>query len=372
MKHFILYLLAGFLIFGILGSFASPVADSTGAPIERGTASAAFAIASVTNDADQKSAAAGIQIGVVMGPEETMSGIRFRSALKQICSEQDRYTLHLCEFFGSVKTQLQMFEKLLNEGCSVLFVELAAAEDAQIFIDQAEGSGAAIVFMGAEPDAELLKTGRYYYLGFSNADLLREVAQNLTNAWQNNRTLLDYFEDDSLACAFLSDEDYAENGKAESFTTALKVRNIESETVKASITSYYNFDLYKEIDRIWVAKAELLICTSSAYARQALDYLNDPTEFAHNRIQLVVLVADEETRRMVEDGEILLAVGMDGKQLGKTAAVLAGLLADGEEPTEETLGVSVRSGRMLYLPNTVVRSPRLDEIAVAPEEEGRE
>ncbi len=301
-----------------------------------------------------------VKVGLIVEKTHTMEEIHFRRVLENAQSEG--FLFHPCETGSSPETQWEMFQKMLGEEYKIIFLSLVDPASAQRYVDAASAQGVYLIFLYNEPPRDLLLSGQgIYYLGFSDADSLREVAKEMGAIWRGNRKLLEYFPDDVLAFASLSDESFEENGKAEKFAAYLKAQGVESTLAKDSVTSMFSFDIHKEIDRIWVAESELLLITSSTEARKALDYLNDPTEFTYNRIEIVVLTADEAAQKMVENGEILMAIGTDGEDLGNAALDMMRALMAGQPPVAEPQGDDPGADRCLYVPGRVVRSPRMDE-----------
>ena len=354
MKHLLCYLVAAVAIFTFINVFVS--ADHPQAASSfRGTNAAAVPVEARTLSA---------KVGLLTGDTATMEDLFFRSSLEQGLAE-DGLSVHACETGSSAETQWAMYEKMLDEGYSVVFLSLLDQEEAARYAQAAAEKGVALVFLGdTEPSQEVISLSeRFYYLGFSDGDSLREAAAQIAQLWKNNQPLLDHFADGTLTYSFLSDESFQESGKAAVFQEDLARRGVSGALAKDSVTSYFSFDIQKEIDRIWVADTELIVCTSSSDARKSLNYLNDPTEFKSNHIKMVLLTADEAARKMVENEEILLAIGVDGQELGRVAAALTKALAAGEAPAEADLGVSVPESRRLYVSNTILRSPAMDSVA---------
>lgn len=356
MKHLLGYLIAAVAIFTFINVFVTADRPQVTTP-SAARAEGAVAVATEARPAT-------VKVGLLTGDTATMEDLHFRNGLEEGLGEEG-FSFHACETGSSAETQWAMYQKMLDEGYSVVFLNLLDQGEALQYAQAAAEQGIALIFLGdTEPPQEAVGlSDKFYYMGFSDADSLREASAEIAHLWKNNQPLLDHFEDNTLAYSFLSDESFEESGKAAVFQEDLARRGVSGTLAKDSVTSYFSFDIHKEIDRIWVANTELIICTSSSDARKSLDYLNDPTEFKSNHIQMVLLTADEAAQKMVENEEILLAIGVDGQELGRVAAKLTKALAMGETPTEADLGVSVPESRRLYVSNTVLRSPAMDSVA---------
>lgn len=312
-----------------------------------------------------------IQVGLIVERTQTMEEIHFRRVLEN--AQEEGFLFHPCETGSSPDTQWEMFQKMLRQGYEVILLDLVHPAAASRYVDAALAQDVKLIFLHQQPPDEVLLKGEgIYYLGFSDADSLWEVAQQIGAYWRSNQGALDYFPDGQLAFASLSNQSFEETGKAEKFQSYLAALGIESYQSKDSVSSMFSFDIHKEIDRIWVADSELVLLTSSAEARKSLDYLLDPTEFAFNRLKLVLLTADGPAQKMVEDGEILLAIGTDGQDLGQAALEMLRAIAAGEAPAAKSVGVGEAAQRCILVPNRVVRSPLLDQRPPVPESTGDE
>lgn len=353
MKHLLICVLAGMLI--IAG-----VLFILGSESDRGSipAIASNVLPAGSGEGETET----VKVGLLFSQTETMEEIHFRRMLEE--GQSELFSFHFCEAGTQASAQWQMFQKMLGEGYGIIFVKLVDSGEAQRYANVAVEQDIHLIFLGAEPDQEVLDAGeKLYFLGFSDANSLQEAARHIATLWRNNQQELDYFPDSVLAFSFLSSEGFEESGKSDQFASYLAVQGVEGTLAKDSVTSMFSFDIHKEIDRIWVADTELLICTSSSDARKSLNYLNDPTEFSFNRIQMVVLTADEAAQTMVENGEILLAIGTDGQDLGQAALRMIETLIGGEPLTTDAVGVNSGSGNRFYVANRVVRSPLLDQRA---------
>lgn len=358
MKHLLICLLAGVLILGGLTTLMSAEQQHNQ---DRPTSQDTLAVM----NPGEEGAHEPMKVGLIVERTQTMEEIHFRRVLEG--SREEGFLFHPCETGSSPETQWDMFQKMLRQGYQVVLLNLVDQTQAQRYVDAALAQNVNLIFLGQQPDQEVLLRGEgIYYLGFSDADSLGEVARQIGAFWRSNQGKLDYFKDGQLAFASLSSQSFEETGKAEKFQSYLAGQGIESYLSKDSVSSMFSFDIHKEIDRIWVADSELVLLTSSAEARKSLDYLLDPTEFAFNRLQLVLLTADEPAKKMVENGEILLAIGTDGQDLGRAALEMLRALAAGETPMATSVQAGEAAQRCILVPNRVVRSALLDQRPPAP------
>lgn len=340
MKHILICIVCAALIFTMVGRWTaaeSPASD----------AEASGEISAVSEEA---------VVGMMSIGDQSMQELRFSNALGASLAELGGYRFSLCH--AGTGEEQSMFRKLVEDGCRAIFIELENPEDASEYITLRTSPDIVLIFLGAEPDRQLLLSQEgLYYIGFSEYNAMKEVADYINDLWESQRDLINYFDNEKFNVAFLVDQEFSESGQEEEFMGYLaKHEDMDENLVKESIITAYDFNLHLEIDRIWVNYAEILICNSSEQMSGAVSYLYDPTEFDWNRIQLILLEMDDSARRMIENGEILMAIGHDGQEQGKTAAKLVELILNEKVINRESVGASIRNERFLYLEPTVLFS----------------
>ena len=201
-----------------------------------------------------------------------------------------------------------------------------------------------------------------YYVGFSAGNVMRELADAIILGWKNNQRALEIKDDDRLVFGVFTKDDYEENGSAEALTRYLSNAGIETEMGKNAVTQAFEFNWKKEIDNIFYAGGEIIICDSSSYARQISEYLHDEEEYPkekYERIQntgIFLTVADATAQEMVKEGTAMFATGINGGDTGTAVAKLAKALLAGETPTAENVGIAPDQNRHIYITNRTVLS----------------
>ena len=368
MRHFLIYGLAAVLIFTMLGRFA---AVETGSAAERTAAPmATVAKTAALPDGEAPAEEQTVLTGLLQVKMSSMDDMYFKNALLEELGEG--FDVHALST-SDTGDQSAMFRKMVEKGYKLIIVELYDTSLADEYIDLAEENGVALIFTGEEPsDAQMDRKNDLYYVGFSEGNVMRELADALILGWNNNQEAFDLKRDDRLVYGVFTKESYEENGNQETLEGYLSSAGIQVELGRQCVTSAFNFNLKKEVDNILYAGGEMIICDSSSYARQISEYLHDPEEFTSERLQntrLYLTVADEGAQKMVEEGTAMFATGINGGDTGTAVGKLAKALVAGEQPTAATVGIAPDQHKRLYITNRTVIAVLVNTPAVVDDED---
>lgn len=370
MKHFVIYALAAVMIFTMLGRFAAvetvSAAEPAVAPVLRMAKAAPAALQENAVPEEEV-----IQAGLLQANMSSMDDMYFKNALLEELGEG--FSVHALSTAATGGDQAAMFRKMVERGYRLIVVELFDTDMADEYIRLAKENDIILIFIGEEPTSQqMAEMDNLYYVGFSTGNVMRELADAIILGWKNNQRALEIKDDDRLVFGVFTKDDYEENGSAEALTRYLSNAGIEAEMGKNAVTQAFEFNWKKEIDNIFYAGGEIIICDSSSYARQISEYLHDPEEFTSERLQntrLYLTVADEGAQKMVEEGTAMFATGINGGDTGTAVGKLAKALVAGEQPTAATVGIAPDQHKRLYITNRTVIAELVNTPAVEDDED---
>lgn len=365
MKHFVLYFLAALLIVTMLGRFAA--AET----VEGAEPTAALLAAVTKNSADDEGegeeepeAPTEILTGLLQVNLSSMDDMYFKSALTQELGEG--FSIHALSTSDDNDDQLVMFRKMVEKGYKLIIVELYSTSMADEYIDLAKENGITLIFTGNEPRKDqMARMENLYYVGFSSGNTMRVLADAIIQGWTNNQYALEVKSDDLLRYAFFTQEDYEENGNQEALEEYLAAADIPVELAKNVVTQAFDFNWKKEVDNIFYAGGEIIICDSSSFARQISDYLHDDEEYPEEQYPRIreacifLTVADEAAQAMIEEGTAVFGTGINGGDTGAVVGKLAKVLMAGEKPTAENIGVAPDENKSISVTNRTLLADRL-------------
>lgn len=364
MKHFILYFLAAVLIVSMLGQFAA-------AETVEGAQPAAAPVSTVAKDPaedgteEEPEVPAEILVGLLQVNLSSMDDMYFKSAVMEELGEG--FSIHALSTSDEGDGQQVMFRKMVEKGYKLIIVELYDAGMAEEYIDLAMENDVALIFTGDEPSAkQMARMDDLYYVGFSSGNTMRVLADAIITGWNTNQAAVTTNDDGRLVYGVFTQEDYEANGNLEALERYLTDAGIEEVELGNNIVAQaFDFNWKKEVDNIFYAKGDLIICDSSSYARQLSDYLHDDDEYPEDRYArlretgIFLLVADEAARAMVEEGTAVFCTGINGGDTGAAAGKLARLLLAGEKPTVENMGIAPDENKSISVTNRTILSDRL-------------
>lgn len=372
MKHFILYGLAAALIFSMLGKFAAaetvPGAEvSTAAPV------AVMAKALAAPEGEEEEPPEELLAGLLQVDMSSMDDMYFKNAFVEELGEGFSIRAMSTSDDGD---QATMFRKMVEKGYKLIVVELYDPDMAEAYIDQAKENDVVLIFTGEEPpEDQMARMDRLYYVGFSAGNTMRVLADAIIQGWNNNQSTVEVKDDDRLVYGIFTKDDYEENGNREALDRYLTGAGIEAEMGKNIVAQAFDFNWKKEVDNIFFAGGEIIICDSSSYARQISDYLHDDEEYPEEKYPRIreacifLTVADEAAQAMVEEGTAVFATGINGGDTGATVARLAKVLLAGETPTAENVGIAPDQNKHIYITNRTVVADRLTTRPVTEDED---
>lgn len=361
-----IYGLAAMLIFTMLGRFAAVETGSAAEP----TAASVAAVAKLTEEEAPEELLAGLlQVNM-----SSMDDMYFQNTLLEELGEG--VSVHALSTSDTGSGQEDMFRKMVEKGYKLIIVELYDGDMAERYIDLALENDVDLIFTGEQPPAEqLARRNDLYYVGFSAGDTTRELADAIIMGWRNNQKAMELKDDDRLVYGLFTKDDYEENGNQEALEEYLTEAGIETKLAHATVTSAFNFDLKKEVDRIFYAGGEIFICDSSSYARQISEYLHDEDEYPKDKYErfqntcIFLTIADETAEQMVEEGTVMFATGVNGGDTGAVVGRLAKALIHGESPTAENVGIAPDENQCISVTSRSLTARRISDSPATDDEE---
>lgn len=365
MRHFLLYGLAAMLIFTMLGRFA---AVETGSAAEPAAAAMTAVVKAAKEEAPEE-----LPTGLLQVNMSSMDDMYFQNNL--LAELGEGFAVRAISTDDTGRSQEEMFRKMVEKGYKLIIVELYDGDMAEDYIDLALENEVSLIFTGEQPPADqLARMENAYYVGFSEGNTMKELADAMITGWRNNQYAMELKDDDRLVYGIFTKDDYEENGNQEILDAYLTDAGIEAKMGYSTVTSAFNFDIKEEVDSIFYAGGEVIICDSSSFAHQISEYLHEeefPTErFAHTCIFLTV--ADETARKMVEEGTAVFATGISGGDTGAIAGRLARVIARGERPTAENVGIAPDGNKCFNVTSTTILADRISTPPPSEEDEDEE
>ena len=354
MKHIFVYLIAAALIFSYINFFVSP-----GEKQEQTFFPAQLTLAATTPAAEPAAPTVTIKAGVIFENLDSLDAVYCKNALAE--SLGVGYDLRATEAAGAAPLQKEIFDKMVEKGYQLIFVDLFEGSDAAYFAETAEANGITLVFLGDAPGADVMAYAEnLYYIGFGEKPAEVALGEAVARMWMSDRESLDFDEDEVLEYSVLSREGFQESGRREQWENYFSGIGLPCGSVLDFLTDDVSVDVEEAIDQMIIDDSELFICVESSNATKLVNYLNDPTEFnSWPNLQIAVLSVDEDARKLVNDGYVAFAAGYDGAELGRKAAQLAQALLAGETPDAQSMGVTLDENRCFYLEPTVLRAAQL-------------
>ena len=308
MKHFVIYALAAVVIFSMLGRFAA---------VETGSAAETRATQAMVVKAAEEDEVPEIPVGLLQVNMSSMDDMYFKNSLVEELGEG--YAVHALSTADTSRSQSAMFQKMVEKEYKLIVVELFDGKLAEKYIDLALENEISLIFTGEQPPAEqMARMENVYYVGTSEGNTLRELADAVILGWKNNQRAMELKDDDRLVYNVFAKEEYEESENQETLEGYLTAAGMEVKLGRASITSAFGFDVKTEVDKAFYAGGEIFICDSSSFARQISEYLHKE-EFPTDRFEkscIFVTVADETAQRMVEEGTAMFATGINDGKIG--------------------------------------------------------
>lgn len=378
MKHFILYGLSALLIISMLGRFAAAETavgvDITPAPVAAVMAKTVSAEGGGEGEEVPPEPPAEVLTGLLQVDVSSMDDMYFKNALEQELGEG--FSVRALSTSDDSDDQAVMFRKMVEKGYKLIVVELYDTELADEYIDLAKENGITLIFTGEEPDDDQMdRMDDLYYVGFSAGNTMRALADAIIQGWTNNQSAVEVKDDDRLVYGIFAKDNYEENGNQEALERYLTNAGIEVELGKNAVTQAFDFNWKKEVDNIFYAGGEIIICDSSSYARQISDYLHDDEEYPEDKYPRIreacifLTMADDAAQAMVEEGTAVFATGINGGDTGTAVGRLAKVLLAGEKPTAENIGIAPDQNKHIYITNRTVLADRLTVRPVSEDDE---
>lgn len=360
MKHILICLICAVLLFTYIGR--NTIAQDTTVSAAGSALARVAAAATTPNNATATAARMApvnttLMVGIVVGHADDIDTTRFKNSFEKNIGTDVK--VNCVDATGNLETQKTMFDKMITSGYSMIVLELMEGQSGvEGYMQAAQETGIPLVLIGEEPDHDLL--ARYpsaYYLGFSDDDIIQRMAEETLYFWQNNPEMMDFENDDwDLTYSSIASTGFADAGFKRAFEAAMYEQSVSTSLAVDSVIQVYEYDLHKEIDQTIIDDSEIVFYDSSTEAQKAINYFYDPTEFSKRpKQQLALSVVDDGAAQLVQDQEVLFAVGTDTSEMGRVAARLAGVLLAGQTPSFQNMERQM-SGQCLYLPITVLRA----------------
>ena len=205
----------------LMGETIKAAAERTAAPM------ATVAKTAALPDGEAPAEEQTVLTGLLQVKMSSMDDMYFKNALLEELGEG--FDVHALST-SDTGDQSAMFRKMVEKGYKLIIVELYDTSLADEYIDLAEENGVALIFTGEEPsDAQMDRKNDLYYVGFSEGNVMRELADALILGWNNNQEAFDLKRDDRLVYGVFTKESYEENGNQETLEGYLSSAGIQVE-----------------------------------------------------------------------------------------------------------------------------------------------
>ncbi|MEG1874258.1 MAG: substrate-binding domain-containing protein [Angelakisella sp.] len=377
MKHILICLIASVLLFSYIGqntvmakervAYATPVA--AGVAVARAAVTAAAPMSAVAKKEPVKPVEE--QIGLLLSHADDLNSARFKNGFEKSIPKEIK--LHSLDAAGSAESQKTMFNKMIGQKFSVIVLDLMNLADVDYYVDAAGKAGVPLVIIGDEPTlSQLSHYPSVYYVGFQKSSMPELMATETIRLWKDNPIRMN-FEDDKwdLTYSALTRDGFEKSGNKEVFQTAMEAAGVSVSMAVDSVVKQMEYDLIKEVDQTVIDDSEIVFFDNSTDVQRALEFFYDPTEFKRGRPkqQFALTVIDDGAAKLVEDGEVLFAIGTDFRELGVATAQLAQLLAINPLSNLQTFEQQLVNERFFYLPDTILRADIKPEPVEVEEEE---
>lgn len=354
MKHLFICAITAVLIFSFINFFITSDGNT-----ESGFLPSSFTVAMMSAPPQTLTTPKAItaKAGVIFGSLDSRTAVSCKNALAEALGSE--FELRVSEVVWNGGIQRETFDKMVEKGYRLIFLELFDGSPTGYFIDTAKEKGITLILMGDSPTQAQMAHARdsIYYIGYGQKSELQALGETLAFLWDTDSKALDLNNDDKLTYSIISKEDWKENGYLEQMEEHLDTAEIPGKVVQSFVVKDMNTKIEKGIDQMIVKGSDLILCDESALANRVSTYLNDPSEFRKKpNLQIAVLSADADARALVEAGDVAMAIGYDGAELGKKAAEIAQTVLKGEIPNAEGLGLEIRHECCFYLQPTILQT----------------
>ena len=346
MKHLIISILAGLVLFTYVKASTTPqpIQDVKDIPIAR-----TFGVQAVAQISEEIEEETEQKVGLLFYKGDNLSSTRLKRTLeKQLNLGENFNTIYSS---NNIETQMNMFDKMIEQNYKVIIIELGQENDAEYFIRNAEKNNVGLIFIGEEPDKRLLQSyDRAYYLGYNDAHFENAVAYEISLLYNEHLEDIDVVHDDEIIkYATVFSNENAEQ-ICEDLQNSLDFYEIPTENPVNSQVKKVNYDLFDEIDQTIIKKCELIIFDNSVELKRTLDYFHDPEEFKHlPKQKIIIMQYDDNTDDLLNDESVIMAIGFDDAILADTAARLTMALAMDITPSYETIGIEPIDDKSFYI-----------------------
>lgn len=362
MKHIFISLICAVLLFSYIGHATMPERLEQGITVANVAKVATAAVVNPTEKKEGRSIATmravqQQQVGMLLCQADDIQIARFKKSFEKGLASS--ISLKVVDTQDTLDAQMTMIDKMIDHNYNLIVLQLTSTVNADALMSKISGAGIPLIITGTEPPAELMQQyPNVYYVGFNDDSMYTKIAEEIQGFFTRNPKKMNFEKDDwDLSYSSIMSKSFAETGKQKLFEEALETAGMTSKFEVDSVVRHYDYNLHKEIDQTIIQDSEIVFYDSSTEAQKAINYYYDPTEFTRRpKQQLVLTVIDEGTAKLVEEKEVLLAVGPDATQLGNTVARLAHILLYGDMPTYDNMSIAPSGERSFYLKNTVLRA----------------
>ncbi len=363
MKHLLISILAGLALFSYIETTTTPQSTEEVSHMQAAQNMCINSRALLTANEPTTRAVAmpmsisnDVKVGLLFHTGDDLSSARLKRTLdKRLNLGSNFNTIYSS---NSHETQKNMFDKMIAENYNVIILEINAESNVQYFIEQAASKNIGLIFIGNEPDKNLLQSyDKAYYLGYNNTSFKDAIAKEIFTLFTDKLEDLDIIqEDETIKYATVLSNEKSENF-ADELVDSLDELGINVDNPINTQVKKYDYDLFKEIDQTIIKKCEVLIFDNSVELKRTLDYFNNPDEFKKlPKQKIVILQYDDNTEEFMKNESVLMALGFDDAQLAETTAKLAMALAMNVQPTSDVIGLEPVDNKLFYIDYSVAKN----------------
>ncbi len=266
---------------------------------------------------------------------------------------------------ASQTTQNDKVDMFITKGYNALGVNMQERSASDIVIDKCIKADIPVVFFNTEPFPEhMSKWDKVYYVGAKAEESGTIQGQALAEYWKANPTA-DKNGDGVLQYVMLKGEPGHQDAelRTEFSVKALEAAGIKVEKLAEDTAMWNRVDGQNKMQAFLAAqgdKIEAVLANNDDMALGAIEALKAAGYFTGDKYMPVVGVdATEPGKVAIEDGTMLATALNDAKNQGNAVAQLTYMLANGEVPTDATLGYPITDGKYVWIPYVAVTKENL-------------
>jgi len=282
------------------------------------------------------------------------------TCFKDICHE---YNLAVTtrDAAGSQKVQNDQVKEMIDEGCSLLCINLADRTDPSEIIDMARENDVPIIFFNREPVLEdLQQWDKLYYVG-ANARQSGTMQGELAADFIQERADIDKNKDGKIQYVVLEGETGHQDAiiRTESAIDTLKDCGIELEKLSCGIANWNRAQAQNRMTQMigeFHSKIEIVLANNDAMALGAIDAYKELDYKEEEMPVFFGIDGTQEGLRAVRESKLAATVYNDKEGQAQEMAKLADALIKNEEISE----FEFENDKCIYLPYAKVTAENAD------------